>query len=367
MSLWDTIRGAFDKDRQYFTYYRVPPQQVLDRRFEQRPVRAGLHYVRIWLSEMFLRKDVAYAQGIYPAVQSVVQMSFGGAQPVEIPTIADLSRLGSQTAGPGGDIIARNFPLTPTMPFVGGVVSLSAGMIALSGPNHIAAFIKALGGFASLLAVPQLSTSLSLVAPLASGIQDLVGVGNGRLHLGLIETFTAETLQEGYIVVIRAPVAQIDARTLWVERDIVWYGESPGARTPLSTADHMLFRVEIFTERDDWDSLTAIAAPYQEALSALAAQDERRATEALRAAILAAFRAPELTQAHRRVVIEELKRRYAGAAHQLLAGPVAFSGGDEEGPGAASLGAALHGAKSAEDAFAEGPIDLAEALRGIPA
>lgn len=381
MGLWETVKNSFDQDRQYFTYFRVPPNQVTDRKFNPRPLQAGLHYFRVWLPAMYLSKRVSWFQTIHPAVHSVISTNFGGQQNVSIPMLADASRLGFQSAGIQGEVIARNFPLTPILPFNGGSVTLQCGLMALDGYNHLAGFLKAMTSFSNLLAMPQLSTAMTIVDPLLTGIQDLLGAGNGKLHLGLMETFTAETLYEGYVAIIRATNTEIDPRKIFVARELLWYADGSAQMQPLPF-DHMLLRIDVSTVRDDWDMLPSISAPYKECLNALGAQSESQALEHLRATLLAAFKAPELTQAHRRVVIDELKRRYATAKESLLlhagmgstAEPAFASFGmapedagvtpEDAGVTPENAGTTPDDAESndarASAAFAKGPIDFGE-------
>ena len=87
----------------------------------------------------------------------------------------------------------------------------------------------------------------------------------------------------------------------------------------------MLFQIEVFPERDDWRGLKLIDAPFQEALRLLSANQVDQAKQSLSQAVLAAYQAPELTGAHRRIVIEQLKATFKEAhrhvRHQRL-GPV---------------------------------------------
>jgi hypothetical protein len=220
---------------------------------------------------------------------------------------------------------------------------------------------------------------------LMSGIQDLLGAGNGKLHLGLMETFTAETLYEGYIAIIRATNTEIDPQKIFVARDLLWYADGSPQMQALPF-DHMLLRIDVSTVRDDWDMLPAISTPYKECLDALGAQNESQALEHLRATLLAAFKAAELTQAQRRVVIDELKRRYATAKESLLlhsglarsggpestAGPAFVSFGmspDDEGDSPENAGDTPENPETEEEkateAFAKGPIDFGEVFGNL--
>ncbi|HWA72258.1 MAG TPA: hypothetical protein VG937_07995 [Polyangiaceae bacterium] len=311
MSFFDSIKGLFDKDRQNFIDVVIPTERV-DRSLETPAIQAGLHYFRIWMPSMFLKKEVAWFSTLYPAVHSLVKLTFGDNQ-VELPNIADSTKLGIQPKGGQGDVISKNYLLLPTMPFNGGVVSLVTGLVAVTGENYLNNFIRTLGSFADLLAVPQLSAALKVAGPLTAGIQDLFGQGNGRLHLGYTRTFAAADLVAGYYAVLRAKQGELDPKYLSVKEERLLYkGE------PLTGFDHLLLRIEVFSERDDWDQLTSINAPFKAALRALQTQDELKANMEIVAAIRAAYEAPELSRAHQQVVIRELKSRYQQAKNDFL-------------------------------------------------
>ena len=309
MSLWDTLKGWIDQDSTKLTYLPIDPSHV-DRQIDATPLQAGRHYFRLRLVEMFLQKQVAWFTTWYPAVHSLVGCTFGN-QRREIPYIADSTRVGMQQ-NQQGDVIARNFILTPTLPFNGGTVDLDAGLMAIQGQNNLNKFIGVLGNFAGILAVPQLSAVLGIAQPLANGMQELFGVSGNQFHLGVHQSYAAEDLKPGYIALIRAPQSQVETGKLWVVNDELreGRGKGEGEHEAFQRADHMLLRIEGFEERDDWDSLTTIQEPFLEARRALKDFDDQKAQFHLRTALVRALEAPELTTADRRRVVTALKERF---------------------------------------------------------
>ncbi len=310
MSLIDTLKSWLDQDATKLIYHHIDPNHV-DRQLGDYTIEAGRHYFRLWLAEMFLQKQVQWATIWYPAVHALVRCEFGN-QVMEIPNIADSTRMGMQQSGQG-DVIVRNFLLTPTLPFNGGSVTLDAGLMAIKGQNYLNDFIKVLGNFAGLLSVPQLSSVIQVAQPLVNGIQDLFNAGKDHLHLGLHETFVADTVKPGYIAVIRAAQQAVDISKLWVLNDQLREGRGPNItqNVPFEQFDYILFRTEIFEKRDDWEKLTSIQEPFQEAIKALGDFDERRAQFLLQRALVQAKLAPELTKADRRRVVDELKKQFS--------------------------------------------------------
>ena len=288
-------------------YMRIPTARE-DRAIAGDPVVAGRHYLRLRLVEMYLKKRVEWFQSWYPAVHSLVRFDFGSKR-IEVPFIADAARLALDGAG-AEDVITRNFMLTPAVPFNGGTVDLDAGLMTMRGANYIGDFVKVLSNFARVLAVPQLSAVLTVAEPLASGIQDLFGSTGQQLHLGLHQSFSAEDLVPGYFAVLRTAERAVDVSRLWVRDDQLRCGPSILDNAPFQDCDYMLLRLETFEDRDDWEHLTDIYTPFQNARRALADFAEDKARFYVRMAILRALEAPELTTADRRRVAAALKDRY---------------------------------------------------------
>lgn len=317
MALWETLKRLVEKDRKHLVYVDIDPSHV-DRQIEPVGIEANRHYIRLRLAEMFLKKEEAWFKSWYPAVHCLVRFDFGS-QAVEIPNIADASSVGMQKCA-SGDVIAKNFVMTPTMPFNGGVMTVNAGLIAFKAENHLNSLVKVLGSFACLLNAAQLSSVLSVVQPLAAGIQELFGAGNGRVHLGLVNSFSAGELKAGYIAAIRATEDSIDQSRLWVVQDQLRYSHNKGSSetSPFEACDYFLVRFEVFEKRDDWERLTSIQEPFQEAMRALAdPATEPQAIHHLRTALLKARQSPELTGADKRRVMESLKEMFEEARHDL--------------------------------------------------
>jgi len=273
------------------------------------------------MAQMFLKDKVKLLQSWYPAVHSLIQCSFGG-RTIDLPNVADTSRLLVQQTGTG-DIVAKNFMFAPLLPFKGGQVRLIAGLFAIKGQNQAKEFITIMGGFAKLLAVPQISAVLDIAAPLAEGVQTLVG--GGGLHLGYHNSWVGAggagtVLSPGYFAVIRSTDAALRNRLL-VVNDELYEGASLAdpARKPFEAADFMLLHVEMRETRDDWNELASISKPYTAAIDALGDQDEARADAQVRLALTAALKADELTKADRRRVVDSIKADYEAAKGTLMA------------------------------------------------
>lgn len=320
MSLWDRFKALIDKDSKELAVARIDPARV-----EKHPpateARGDEHYFRLTLVQMFLRKERKFLQDFYPAVHSYVQCQFAG-NVVEVPNVADASRLLANQDG-SGNVVARNFTLVPLVPFKGGEVKVVAGLFAVPGKNMLTDFLGAMSGFAQLLAVPQLSSALSIATPLATGVQTLFA-GQGGMYLGFHDTFVGggaagNVLTQSHTAVIRAPADAVDVSRLYVADQRLCTSTGPNAdeHEIYDSHDFMLLRLEVREDRDDWRQLTSITQPFHEAVDALAEGQEEQAETHFRRAIVAAIKAPELTRVDRRRVVDLLNKDFAEAKSDL--------------------------------------------------
>jgi hypothetical protein len=341
MSLWTFLSGLFRRDATHLVSRKIG--------MTGDPAVAGRHYFRIKLSEMFLRRSRDWFKDQYPAVSSLVRCQFGNSPQLELPNIVDSTKVFKPAAG--NAIVVKDVLLTPTLPFRGGTVELTAGLRAIMSRNHLTEFIRSLSKFAGLLAAPQLSAALQVADPLAEGIQGLFAAGDGETLLGYIEAFDKDSLKAGHVAVVLATAQQVDPARLSVTD-----GHLLLAGADLTGFDYMLLRMEVFEERDDWDGLQSIVAPLERAIQNIAAQKPDDAQEALDEAIAAALLAPELTQADRRRVVGQVKERFKQAKEDFATAGLAPS--DQ----AVSLELMMKAAEPAGAAYERGALTWEEAF-----
>jgi hypothetical protein len=315
MSLFDTVSSWVNRDSKKYMYVPIDTSHVKGATYNSEPLEGGKNYFRLWLSEMYLAKDLEWFKSWYPVVHSIIHFQFGN-QEVSLPYVAGSLNLKDVNSTNLDRVIQLNHPMTTLMPFNGGVVEVTAGILAMEGRDYLNQFIKVMGDFANILVVPQLSAALNVVGPIANGVEELLGVSNGNLHLGLHQAYVgkegggANNLRAGYIAAILAEEKELDADKLWVLNDRLYYGASADNSEPLTGRTYMLFRVENREQRDDMDGLTNIRGPFNESISALVNGDDERAKTLLRAAIAAAMTSPDLTKADRRRVAQAMKDEF---------------------------------------------------------
>lgn len=318
MALWDTITGWVQKDARKYIYAPIPIDHVKDAKADGAPLEAGKHYFRLWLSQMYLKKERDWFKSWYPVVHSLVRFQFG-AQVVEVPHIAGPLHLKDVKESNLEHAVQLNYNLTTLMPYNGGVVELAAGLLAMAGKNYLNSAIKVMGDLSGMLVVPQLSAALAVAQPIANGVQDLLSGGDGEMALGLHQSFAAaggggaNDLRPGYIAVVLAEEGKYEKSNFWVETDGLRYGPTQQASRPLTGVTHMLFRIEGRTERDDWMGLTPIIQARDEALKALADGNNDQADAAIKRAIFLVRTSPDLTAADRKRVAAAVKTEYEEA------------------------------------------------------
>jgi hypothetical protein len=326
MSLWEQMKKWVDRDSAHRTVVSVPAGHT-DTPDVAAPATAGASYFRLWLVEMMLRKDREWFSDWSPAVQSLVRFRFGDQQ-LDVANVAGPLALKDVSAANLDRVVHLNHRLTGLLPFNGGDVEIMAALVAMKGGNSAERFLKVVGDFATLLAVPQLSSAIAIAAPLAAGVQELIGATDGELHLGLHQTLVgaggggSNTLASGYVAIAAAPAAALPAERLWVKQDRLCVGHSLAASAPLDGHTYMLLRVETRAERDDWDALIAISVPFQQAMTELGNGEVDRAELACRQAQGVALRSPDLSRADRVRVARTVREQFDEAKRAIGLGAV---------------------------------------------
>jgi hypothetical protein len=321
MSIWTWFTNRWQQEAKHYTYVRIPADHVDGRNLLPDELKAGEHYFKLTLAEMFLKDDRAWFSAWHPATYSLIRFTFG-----------DSEETVSHLAGPSSikDVdqhanasISMNYTVVPIVPFNGGNIELEAGLVAVKDSDDVKQLLKVLTDVSSTLAVPQLSAAIGFAQPLVNGIESLTGSDKNITILRLHDTFSAgPTLRARYLAAIALPARSIPEAELFVKNDKLCRGVSLAVAQPLSGQNYVLFRIDALTQRDDWEDLTAIKEPFLQAIemlnSAVAEPDPDKkkgvleeAQRRLRSAKLAAFRSKDLTKiVGRRQVIDALQRKF---------------------------------------------------------
>jgi hypothetical protein len=96
----------------------------------------------------------------------------------------------------------------------------------------------------------------------------------------------------------------------WVKGARLHHGASMDSCVPFESASHLLFHVEVRSERDDWMSLKNIQDAYQEALRQWGEGETEKAELAISRAVVLVRTSPDLTRADRNRVALALREDY---------------------------------------------------------
>ena len=297
--LWTRVRRQFDAQagHQHRVFF---PQD------DAAPLTPNDSYVRIWLSELFLAKEVAWGTERSPAVHASVRLRFGGPSPQTFVTLA-------QPPAPSGHGVFEDYPLTELLPYGGAAVELQASLYEILGRNNLGTAVDILSSFASLV-TPPVSAALTIVDLVASGVEKVIDANAAAPVLVLQGTLAApggglaNELRPGWLAVVRATEDELPASELRIAGGRLHRG---GRR--LAGFDYLVLRVEGRRDRDDWRSpdldQAISAAAYARALG------RRDEFERLRADALAKiFFSPDFTPVQRSQVAQAVKEEHGSAA-----------------------------------------------------
>jgi hypothetical protein len=296
--LWTRVRRQVDADAGHLHRLFFPQDEAVT-------MTPNDSYLRVWLSELFLAKEVAWGAERLPAVQASVRLVFGAPAPRTFVTLVQPP----VTTGHG---VFEDYQLTELLPYAGRAVELQVALYGILGKNNLGTAIDVLSGFASLV-TPPLSTALSIAEMVATGAEKIIEANASAPLLCLQGTLAApggglaNELTPGWLAIVRATEDELPARELHMADGRLCRN---GVR--LTGFDYLVLRVEGRRERDDWrtpDLDRAISgAAYAKDVGSLDEYERLRAD-----ALSRVYFSPDLTPAQRRQVAQAVKEELGSA------------------------------------------------------
>lgn len=352
MSLWDWLKDQFSHDAVQRT--RVPIAASNDLTALSGVIAvAEKHYVRLWFSELFLKRDTEWFSTRFPLGFSLVAHKYGNQDKVEFANVAGKNKFDIGQVGQGRAIM-RNFPMTPLLPFRGGDVEMDCGLVSMEAGNLLESFAKTVGDIAGRLNVPQVSSVIAIASSVAAGVQELMTAGKSRTVLTAHDMFRRDRLTSGYVLLSSAALTDFSDTTVWMTADGVRLGRDKNALAPLPPQDYLVVYVECLTTRDDWHSFSTIGKPLDDAIKAKLSGKDDDAKALLLQAKVAALTSPDLTRDDVKRVIVSVEQYFNEQAAGMEGPMMDVAQGSDSGTSAYhQLTRAMAGA---------GKVDL----RGLP-
>jgi hypothetical protein len=210
------------------------------------PVHAYEGYLRIWLAEGFLSNAATWGNRHFPVLHGGAAVTF-----LDSTTpFTTFARPPGTLTVPGAQL---DFPLTPLLPFNGGVVEVEASLYQASTTGPLVTALRIVGSFDALLA-PPLSLAATVAGKVADGVDDVLGTDQPVLgvHWAMVAPGGGgNTLRPGSLAVVSKPRDALGG-SLSVQPNLgLCVNDGHGPRQ-LTGADYLLLRIECRRERDDW-------------------------------------------------------------------------------------------------------------------
>jgi hypothetical protein len=310
--LFEWLGGLTREETERRTQIRIAKDQILTGGEHGVSPEAEQHYIRFWLSEMFLRDNGAWFSKRYPLAYSLVETSAAGKLD-EFANVSGKNRLEIKQTDLGRSLL-YGYPLTPLLPFRGGTISIDCGLVSMISSNLVTKFAGVVSEFAGKLGGAQVAAATELAASVASSLQDLLGAGEAVTKLYYHNAFTGAgggaPLVSGYLFLSEKADGQVDGARLWVTKDGVREGAAGGPFKLLPAQDFLLFQIECVTERDDYRAFTYVREPFEQALDAKAEGDDEKGKLLLNQAKRAVQKSDDFTALDRRRIKAALDKAY---------------------------------------------------------
>ncbi len=321
MGLLGTMARMVDATSHNYLQFSIPPERVQNVQYNPKPIVPSSGYFRMRAVEMRINQN-SLLTTYHPILNSVVAFDYVGKR-VELTRVTSLDSLKSSTKGniEMDKVLSLNFVLADLVPFNGGTVEISAGLLAMKEKDKVQAAIKIVSDFSTVLPVPQSTGVLSIVRLLANIVEQLIGLGDNQFRLGYHNTFTSphsggtNELRPQYIAIIATNFKDTISRTdegNWVINDHLRHID-PSSNTvsifPIDIPrDYILLRLEVRRSRyEEWNNLVDLREALMEAMRLLP-RGRKKAYEQMGIAISKVFTSPDIAKNDRDLIAEDLQK-----------------------------------------------------------
>jgi hypothetical protein len=289
--MWRRVSSWFDAEATHATVQFLPDPGAA-------PLLPYEGYLRLWLAEGFLGKSVTWTDQHFPVLHGGLALSFLGHEGTAFTTFTQQADMATAHGA------FLNFPVTPLLPFNGGVVEAQAALYRATVAGPLGPAVALAGSLASLVG-PPLTLAANIADKVSAGLDKVLAASKDQPVLGVHYAMQSlggggDVLRPGRLVVADAPPEQLGG-VLVIGDDGRVALDTPTGRRPFTGVNHLVLRIECRTERDDWrfpELEALIQAARTAALEGSTETFQRRRTEAL----VRTWNSPDLADADRKRV-----------------------------------------------------------------
>jgi hypothetical protein len=244
--------------------------------FQQRPTRrwqsvafpaengeasleAGTGYFQVRLAEMYLRYASRLWQTYAPATLFVCDFNYGTAE-TRVPFFVSNKLLENAAAGAGAmeraNVRFRDTRVIGPIPYLGGDVAIFAGLFRTVLADERKALFSIFEKLFGACCASGLSSYVVLADKLCDELLNTLGMEDVKCLLAERNVFgtSIRPLASGYLALVDAAPAELDARQLSVVDNSLYMSDGAGTR-PMEGYDYCLLRLETSGTRDDFTTL----------------------------------------------------------------------------------------------------------------
>jgi hypothetical protein len=285
MSWRDTFSQLIKKQSNHWIYERIPAARTTTGE-EEKLLVPGKSYVRVKLIQMYLGYQRVWVQNRAPVVHSFTKFLSNQGY-VEVPIVVGANRLKDDLDGqPLQRVVSLNQTVIGPVPYYGGDFELVIALFAAETKNYAEQFMNLLGSLSSLSVSTELTTALTLLRPIEHGLEQMLGLGDLSLQIGVQDTFSSSSggnvsnpLRTGYHALIAKEQIDPDARPLWLTERGLCSNDNGKPGELLTGCDYLVFRIEGLTGTKesparDWRELQSLNLEWKKVEEAIGTGDE---------------------------------------------------------------------------------------------
>jgi hypothetical protein len=258
------LRDIFQNKAQHLFWRRLPVAQIAEgHAHAEAPIENDKAYFVIRLKEMYLRSTRKLWRKFYPMLHGYV--SYGKSEEHTVAGPGQLKELGDANLD---RIVNLNYRLAGPIAYKGGDVSILTGLYSVPGQDATRALIDMISTVASLGGLA-IGSYVQIANAVKIGVENVVGLNEARLELGIRDTFYQNNLfRSGYYVGIAAPETSIVFGQLWLRDGRLVAGADSTQALPYEGCDYFVLEIERRERREDWPGLPGITE-FQDKFSAI--------------------------------------------------------------------------------------------------